>query len=359
MLPILGDSASMSATEISSCLAISVVVESVVLLVATGQLEKYSRKKLLSISMGLRSLAFAPILISGTYTVWLVSFILIAFSKALSKPFTREVLSTMYEGARLKRSLIFYSFSQNLAIVIAPLIAIVSLRYGHSREVMQILVIMNLMIGILSAANVYNYPKNRNASSQFVVSRNSFLLQFAELKNNRDIVNILLSTFFCFAIMGFFISSTTIIDRIKEVFYGYSGVFFSIVGVSVCIWQGLVAPMTKFSERTTIHIIAITGVLSSLYLTGGVYLAIASLIAYSIYESVIIPHIYYKSSNCESSLSISVIFSYILVASNVGEAVGASITGLVVDLTHEYAPFYLFLLIFVSALFSARKLARV
>ena len=243
--------------------------------------------------------------------------------------------------------------------MVAPLIAIVSLRYGHSQEVIQILLIMNLMIGILSAANVYNYPKNRNASSQFVFSRNSFLLQFSELKNNRGIINILLSTFFCFAIMGFFISSTAIIDRIKEVFYGYSGIFFSVVGVSVCIWQGLVAPMKKFSERTTIHIITILGVLSSLYLTGGVYLAIVSLIAYSIYESVIIPHIYYKSSNCESSLSISVIFSYILVASNVGEAVGSLITGLVVDWTHEYAPLYLFLLIFVSALFSARKLARV
>ncbi|MDC9580527.1 hypothetical protein PSI15_02890 [Xenorhabdus sp. PR6a] len=163
---------------------------------------------------------------------------------------------------------------------------------------------------------------------------------------------ILLASFFCFLIMGIFITSTTLLGKIKPELSNYSGIFFSVVGATICLWQGGAAKLNVFKTKWTSHLIVTCGAIGSLYLTGSLYIAIAALIAYSIYESVIIPEIYVVASAIHSPIPPGVLFSYIVVMSNMGSAFGSWITGLAITYLNDYVPMLIFISVFFSSVLS-------
>ncbi|MBS9443186.1 MFS transporter [Photorhabdus heterorhabditis] len=87
---------------------------------------------------------------------------------------------------------------------------------------------------------------------------------------------------------------------------------------------------------------------SATYFSGGIAIAIIALVAYSIFEAIIIPEIYSTSSNIVNKEKSSIAFSLLLVMANLGEAVGSTSIGFLVDL-FDYRSGYLinlFILLF-------------
>lgn len=112
------------------------------------------------------------------------------------------------------------------------------------------------------------------------------------------------------------------------------------------------AKLISFSDRRRTQIILVCGLLSSAYLLGSVYIALTALIAYSIYESVIIPELYYQATHIESGVSTSVLFSYILIVSNAGEAFGSWITGFAITHLADHVPLFTFIVVLSSVMIS-------
>lgn len=168
----------------------------------------------------------------------------------------------------------------------------------------------------------------------------------------RAVQRILMASFFCFLIMGVFITSTTLLGKINPEFSNYSGLFFSVVGATICLWQGGATKLSFIRDKWASHLIVAGGVIASLYLTGSLYIAIAALIAYSIYESVIIPEIYVVATGIHSAIPSGVLFSYIVVMSNIGSAFGSWITGLAITYLNDYVPMLIFIAVFLSSIFS-------
>ncbi|USP02123.1 hypothetical protein [Bartonella taylorii] len=131
--------------------------------------------------------------------------------------------------------------------------------------------------------------------------------------------------------MGIFITTTTLLSKFDRTLAPYSGIFFSIIGTSICIWQGVINKHLTISDKATFYLLCFMGDFSSFFLMGGVFTAVTTLIAYSVYESVIAPEIYYQAEKTTASLSSNVLFSYILVVSNIGQAISSWISGGIVS----------------------------
>ncbi|WP_375639770.1 MFS transporter [Bartonella sp. MM55XZML] len=136
VLHLLGNSSLITAANVAFYLAGSVILESILMVTITGLLERFSRKLLMATAFILRSSAFVCIILSLTPSAWLIFFTLMAFSKAISKPFLREILSEHLNKNALKRALTLYSFFQNAAVVIAPLVATSAIKYNASTFLM-------------------------------------------------------------------------------------------------------------------------------------------------------------------------------------------------------------------------------
>ncbi len=91
------------------------------------------------------------------------------------------------------------------------------------------------------------------------------------------------------------------------------------------------------------------GSFASLFLMGGTFTAVTALISYSIYESVMIPEIYYQVNKTITSLSASVLFSYILVISNIGQAAGSWTSGGIISHFNNYIAFIFCMIITASS----------
>ncbi|EBP9658537.1 MFS transporter [Salmonella enterica subsp. enterica] len=349
-LPLLGNSPELSASGVAACLAGAVVLESLLMLTATGYLGCFSRRKLIFISLLLRSAAFITIYLTLSLSGWLLFFLLIAVSKSVSKPFLREVLAETLDGPQLKKALNTFSLCQNSAVFVAPMLAVAAMKFAFIDTILLILTFSGVAMALMALRLIYCLPANVKPppGSPLMGMRTGFQGVMA----SADIQRILLSSFFCFLIMGVFITATTLLDKINPDLGEYSGAFFSIVGVTICLWQGGVAKLTSFGDRYSSQIILVGGVLSSAYLLGSVYIAIAALIAYSIYESVIIPELYFKATHITSGISASVLFSYILIVSNAGEAFGSWLTGFAITHIPDYVPLFIFITVLSAALIS-------
>ena len=357
-LPVLGNSEVMDAKSVSLCFAGAVIIESIMLFAFTGYFDSFSRKKIICTSLLMRAVAFGVIIYVDEPISWYIFFVIIALSK-FSKPFTRELLTETMSGNKLKSALNYFSFSQNFAVVIAPVISVFSIENDKILIIFNLILIFNLLFGFLSVILIYDFP-NFNKMSK---NHNCFSFRlFGEFKNvlgDKNIFKLLVSSFFCFLVMGCFITATTIVSDIRKDLSGFAGIFFSIVGVSICVWQGLFAKLIKFSDINKIRFLFFVGMGASFYLNGGVYISILALIFYSIYESIIIPEIYYKSSTSCGNTSSSLVFSYIMIFANVGEAFGAWLTGSIVSFDSDFKAIHLSVLIGVSVIISVWSLSSV
>lgn len=349
-LPLLGKSPDLSASSVAACLAGAILLESLLMLTSTGYLERFSRRKLISVSLLLRSCAFLTVYLTLSLPGWLIFFLLIAVSKSVSKPFLREVLVSTLSGARLKKALNMFSLCQNSAVFVAPMLAVAAMKFAFIEAVLLVLLLSCVVMAFMAWRLIYNLPASHKTSTGSPLA--DMRVGFQGLIASADIQRILLSSFFCFLIMGVFITSTTLLSKINPALEAYSGAFFSIVGVTICLWQGGVARLVSVSDRYSSQIIMVAGVLSSVYLLGSVYIAVAALIAYSIYESVIIPELYFKATHIASDISASVLFSYILIVSNAGEAFGSWLTGFAITHLTEYVSLFIFITVLSSAMIS-------
>lgn len=348
-LPLMGKTPGLSASSMATCLAGAVILESLLMLTSTGYLERFSRRTLICTSLLLRSGAFMTIFLSLSLPAWLFFFFLIALSKSISKPFLREVLAENLSGPQLKKALYTFSLCQNSAVFVAPMLAVAAMKFSFTEAVLLTLVVSGIVMAVTALPLIYAFPSGRPSTSSPLVGMR---LAFQGVAASRGIQRILLSSFFCFLIMGIFITATTLLDKINPDMGAYSGLFFSVVGVTICLWQGGVAKLTALSDRYSAQIIMIGGVLSSAYLLGSVYIAIIALVAYSLYESVIIPEIYFKATHIPSGIPTSVLFSYILIASNAGEAFGSWLTGLAITHMAEHVPLFILFTVLSSAIIS-------
>lgn len=349
-LPLLGKSPDLSASSVAACLAGAVLLESLLMLTSTGYLERFSRRKLIFVSLLLRSTAFLTIYLTLSLPGWLLFFLLIAASKSISKPFLREVLATTLSGPQLKKALNTFSLCQNSAVFVAPMLAVAAMKFAFIGVVLLALFLSGIVMALMALRLIYTLPANHESSTRSPLA--DMRVGFQGVMASAGIQRILLSSFFCFLIMGVFITSTTLLDKINPDLGAYSGIFFSIVGATICLWQGGVAKLTSFSDRYSSQIIMMGGVLSSAYLLGSVYIAVAALIAYSIYESVIIPELYFQATHIASGVSASVLFSYILIVSNAGEAFGSWLTGFAITHLADYVPLFIFITVLSSAMIS-------
>jgi len=348
-LPLLGKTPDLSASSVAACLAGAVILESLLMLTFTGYLERFSRRMLICASLLLRSGAFMTIFLSLSLPAWLFFFFLIAVSKSISKPFLREVLAENLSGNQLKKALYTFSLCQNSAVFVAPMLAVTAMKFSFIETVLLTLVLSGAVMAVATLPLIYTFPSNKPSTGSPLTGMRT---AFKGVMASTGIQRILLSSFFCFLIMGVFITATMLLDKINPSIGTYSGLFFSVVGVSICLWQGVVAKLTTLSERYSSQIIMIGGALSSAYLLGSVYIAIMALIAYSVYESVIIPELYFKSTSIPSSIPTSVLFSYILIVSNAGEAFGSWLTGFAITHMDEHVPTFIFFTVLSSAMIS-------
>ncbi|WP_273724454.1 hypothetical protein [Bartonella sp. AU18XJBT] len=91
------------------------------------------------------------------------------------------------------------------------------------------------------------------------------------------------------------------------------------------------------------------GSFAAFFLMGGAFTAMTALIAYSVYESVMIPEIYYQAEKTTASLSASVLFSYILVISNIGQAIGSWTSGWIISYFNNHIALLFCMIVGVSA----------
>lgn len=348
-LPLLGSTPGISASSMSTCLAGAVILESLLMLTTTGYLERFSRRKLICASLLLRSAAFMTIFLELSLPAWLLFFFFIAVSKSISKPFLREVLAETLSGPYLKKALYTFSLCQNSAVFVAPMLAVAAMKFSFIETVLLTLIFLGGVMAVAALPLIYIFPSTKALTGSPLAGMRA---AFQGVMSNTCIQRILLSSFFCFLIMGVFITATMLLDKIIPDMGMYSGLFFSVVGVTICLWQGIVVKLTSLSDRYSSQLIMIGGALSSTYLLGSVYVAVAALIAYSIYESVIIPELYFKASYIPSDIPASVLFSYILIMSNAGEAFGSWLIGFAITHMADHVPLFIFITVLSSAFIS-------
>ncbi|WP_406604119.1 MFS transporter [Bartonella gliris] len=352
VLPLLGNSSLITAANIAFYLAGSVILESILMITATGLLERFSRKLLMATAFILRSTAFLCIILSLMPSAWLIFFTLMAFSKAISKPFLREILSEHLNGSALKRALTLYSFFQNAAVVIAPLVATSAIKYNASAFLMAFFALIGLYFCFLSLKIVYHYPHKKSLLEKGKKIKKPFFSSLKTIIHNRSLAYLLVTAFLCAFLMGIFITTTTLLSKFDSTLAPYSGIFFSIVGISICIWQGVINKHLTLSDKATVCLLCFMGSFSSLFLIDGVFIAVSALIAYSVYESVMVPEIYYQAGKTTTSLSSSVLFSYILVISNIGQAAGSWTSGWIISHFNNHIAFTFCMIVGVSVLAS-------
>lgn len=328
-LPILGKSPDLSASNVAACLAAAVILESILLITTTSWLEKFSRKKIIAISLILRIGAFLAIYIALSLTAWVVFFILTTISKSISKPFLREILVETMPNNELKKALYTFSLFQNAAVFLAPILAVIALSSNTVNLSIILLIIICIIMTIITPAIIYDYPSKKNLATSLPAE--GAINALRGIWKNKNILLILLSSFACYLIMGLFITATTLLDKINPEMGEYSGLFFSVVGISICICQSILVKLSAANKQSSYTVIYISGIISASFLLGSVYIAIIALIAYSIYESMIIPEMYFKANHITSDISTTVIFSYIIIAANLGQAFGSWLTGFLIN----------------------------
>ncbi|MDC9580526.1 MFS transporter [Xenorhabdus sp. PR6a] len=164
-LPLLGKSPDLSASSVAACLAGAIILESILMLVTTGYLERISRRKLIFSSLALRSIAFLAILLSLSLYSWILFFVLISVSKSISKPFLREILAGNLSGESLKKAMNTFSLFQNSAVFVAPSLAAIALNYDLINHVILMVIISGIAMALMALTINYTSSSNKKSGS--------------------------------------------------------------------------------------------------------------------------------------------------------------------------------------------------
>ena len=148
---------------------------------------------------------------------------------------------------------------------------------------------------------------------------------------------LVISIFAAFMIMGLFITGTVLIPDYRPSLSNYVGVFFSIVGVSIVLWRLLFHHFVPIYVQKNAFFLTLLGSSSALFFFGDLWISIACLAAYAVFETTIIPMIYRSCSLSVEERFHSLAFSCLLITGNLGEAVGSFVSGYVIGAIQEPA----------------------
>ena len=142
--------------------------------------------------------------------------------------------------------------------------------------------------------------------------------------------------------MGVFITGVVSSREFMPNLEPYTGALFSTVGVVICIWQFLISRTTvgKTIARSPSYLLYAV-LISALFFLGDVVLSFFAIIAYGLFESIVIPLCYQKVQKYHSQT-----FAVLLVLCNIGNAIGSFITGVVISQTGVLSTYILMVIVF-------------
>lgn len=323
-LPIMSQSNLASPVSASGAFTLALMLESFLLLGLTNLLSKVPKSLIFSFSSFLKATAFAFLLFSTQILSWYLFLALLAVSKGISKPFTRTVLVEEVSNQNTKRKKAFnlLSFFQNIAIVSAPIVGTVITMYSLYTMVFAVIIIANM---ILFAVPFILWDRQKDKVTPIENIKVSM-----HLFKSHNYLRIFFCNILVFVLMGLFITSTVLLAKFNPQLDGYAGIFFSTVGISICFWQ-LCMSRLRLSDKMIFIILMLTSFVSSLYFSGGLYIALLGLVFYSIFEAMILPEIYAATSSIIPIERVSLSFALLLVGANIGQAVGSMLTGIIIQ----------------------------
>nr|WP_157600164.1 hypothetical protein [Saccharospirillum impatiens] len=304
---------------------------------------------MLSISTWLRSIRIktlylvAPLLMFSSFLLlkhvdsllgYVLFFSIMSLAKAIGKPFSRTALNLVTPDSKKKRVFINISLAQNSAIVLAPLVGMLSI--GSENLIYNFMGLVYLAFALLSFFVYSQIDPLIKGNSESLIKGISSIFKVDKFPS------LTFGIFACYMIMGIFITGIVTSGQFIPAIENHIGILFSLVGVVICIWQFYLSK-TRVGEyiSNSFSTLLLIIVFSSLFFLGNVYISFLSIMAYGLFESVVIPLFYRRSSDRLSAKYQSQAFSVLLISANVGEAIGAYATGWLIDFNTEMASFYL------------------
>lgn len=323
VLPFLSSLDQLGAFKVGAILGGSLILESVLMLVFSSRLPTISAQTVFALNSGLMFAAWSVLIMSPGVAGIITFYVLISISKGLLKPLARAALMRLVGQEASERAFQNISMIQNLSIVVAPLVGSAAV-FGDASTVFLIFLAIYGVLFILSLV-IFGGSPLRIESSGGSILRGGF-----QVLRTPETIGLVISIFAAFMIMGLFITGTVLISDYRPSLSAYVGVFFSIVGVSIVAWRLLFHRFVPVSVQKNAFVLSMLGASSALFFFGDLWLSIACLAAYAVFETTIIPMIYSSCSHSVEERFHSLAFSCFLIAGSLGEAVGSFVSGYVI-----------------------------
>ncbi len=328
VLPFLSALEQLDAFEVGAILGGSLILESMLMLVFSSRLPTLSARMVFALNAGLMFAAWSVLIISPGITGIIIFYALISISKGLVKPLARTALMRLVGQAASERAFQNISMIQNLAIVVAPLVGSTAV-FGDASIIFLIFLAIYCGLFILSLV-CFGGSQLWIESSGGSMGRGVF-----QVFRTPETIRLIVSIFTAFMIMGLFITGTVLIPDYRPSLSAYVGVFFSIVGVSIVIWRLLFHHLVPVSVQKNVYVLSLIGASSAIFFFGDLWISIACLAAYAVFETTIIPMIYSSCGHGVEERLHSLAFSCLLIAGNLGQAAGSLVSGYVIEALQE------------------------
>lgn len=323
LLPYLSISQSSEPLIIGGVLAVSTLLESLVMLAVTSRVRRISASTVFMLGSALMVVAWALLIIFPGLGGICLFYALMSISKGTGKPYARSVLLKVVPTTHHDRVFPNISFVQNAAIVVAPLAGGLAIALGEVTFLFPALVYI-LLLGLAWMLFIHSQIVIRSSGGGFPAG-------LAELAQSRLIRSSGISICLAYVVMGLYITGTVLLREYNPELSPYVEAFFSVVGITIIVWQGVLRRWVPSGIQTSSMVLLSIVALSSLFFVSNPPLAFAALVLYAIYESIVIPLNYKAASAGVSDTLHSLVFSFFLVSANIGEAIGSLTAGAVVS----------------------------
>lgn len=329
VLPHLAESSGANAFQIGSLFTYAVILESFFMIVLSGWIKTIKVGKLYFIAPLLFGLSYLLLIELDGIESFFVFFTIMSVAKSLGKPFSRTALSLV--STNKDRVFINISLVQNLAIVIAPLTGALTL--GSELEIYTFMLASYIVFGVSSLMIFF-----RKNNIEIKGNDASIFKGYKHIFKQSTFRCFSLGLFFSYAVMGIFITGIVSSSLYLPDLTPHVGIFFSVVGVTICFWQFYLSKtqLGNFISQSRFAILTMI-VFSALFFVGNFPLAILSIIAYGMFESILIPSFYKGSAGELADKYHNQAFAILLVLANFGEAIGSFFTGVVINEFTSYA----------------------
>lgn len=328
VLPFLSSIEQLGAFKVGAILGGSLILESVLMLVFSSRLPTVSARTVFTLNSGLMFVAWSVLIASPGVAGIITFYVLISISKGLLKPLARTALMRLVGQAASERAFQNISMIQNLSIVVAPLVGSAAV-FGDASTVFLV------FLAIYGGLFVLSLVVFGGSQLWIESSGGSILKGVFQVLRIPETIGLVMSIFAAFMIMGLFITGTVLIPDYRPSLSPYVGIFFSVVGVSIVAWRLLFHRFVPVSVQKNAVVLSVLGASSAFFFFGDLWISIACLAAYAVFETTIIPMIYSSCSHAVDERFHSLAFSCLLIAGSLGEAVGSLVSGYVIGAVQD------------------------